>query len=138
STHPRFPHHHNRPNLIDTRDTDTAITLRIFRNHDGRTGKGQQIGRKLELNVVRQGGPNARVVEATVSDRFAIREPPAPKYEADPSLGLNQVVTKQSPSQGWSVEVVRRILVGEREVSREAWTVVYRPQQAIYAVHPCK
>jgi len=73
-----------------------------------------------------------------VSDRFAIREPPAPKYEADPSLGLNQVVTKQSPSQGWSVEVVRRILVGEREVSREAWTVVYRPQQAIYAVHPCK
>lgn len=134
----RFRNNSNSAILIDTRYTDTSITVRIFGNNDGRTVKGQQIGGKLELNVVRQGGPNARVVEATVSDRFAIREPPAPKYEADPSLGLNQVVTKQSPSQGWSVEVVRRILVGEREVSREAWTVVYRPQQAIYAVHPCK
>src|SRR5690606_14325132 len=84
------------------------------------------------------GGPNARVVEATVSERQNFREPPAPRYEADASLGVDQTVTVQSPAQGWTVVVTRRILVGGQEVEKQTWNVVYRPQQAIYRVHPCK
>lgn len=124
--------------LIDTRYTDTSITVRIFGNNDGRTVKGQQVNGQTRTEIVSAGGANARVVEATVSDRFDVREPPSPEYRTDSSLRPDQVVTIQSPDQGWTVEVVRRILVGGQQQSREVWVVVYRPQQAIYRVHPCR
>ncbi|HEX6945875.1 MAG TPA: VanW family protein [Acidimicrobiia bacterium] len=134
----RFRNNSDSAILIDTRHTDTSITVRIFGNNDGRTVKGQQINGQTRIEVVSEGGPNARVVEASVSDRFNIKEPPAPEYRTNPSLRPDQVITIQSPDQGWTVEVVRRILVGGSEVSRETWTVVYRPQRAIYEVHPCR
>lgn len=124
--------------LIDTRYTDTSITVRIFGSNDGRTIKGQQTGGQTRTEVVSSGGPNARVVEATVSDRFDVKEPPSPEYRTNSGLRPDQVNTIQSPDQGWTVEVVRRILVGGEQVSREVWTVLYRPQRAIYEVHPCR
>lgn len=124
--------------LIDTRFTDTSITVRIFGNNDGRTVKGQQTGGQTRIEVASSGGPNARVIEATVSERRDIKEPPSPEYRTNSGLRPDQVRTIQSPDQGWTVEVVRRILVGGEQVSREVWTVVYRPQRAIYEVHPCR
>ena len=90
------------------------------------------------MEVARQGGPQARVVEGSVSDRFNVKEPPAPQYRTNSALRPDQVITVQSPDEGWTVEVVRRILVGGEQVSSEVWTVVYRPQRAIYEVHPCR
>lgn len=134
----RFRNNTDGAILIDTRHTDTSITVRIFGNNDGRTVRGQQINGETRIEVVSAGGPNARVVEGTVSERVNIKEPPAPQYVTNSALSPDRVITLQSPDQGWTVEVVRRILVGGQQVSREAWTVVYRPQRAIYEVHPCR
>ncbi len=124
--------------LIDTRHTDTSITVRIFGSNDGRTVRGQQASGSTRIEVVASGGPNARVVEGTVSERRDVKEPPSPQYVTNSALRPDQVITIQSPDQGWTVEVVRRILVGGEQASREVWVVVYRPQRAIYEVHPCR
>lgn len=136
----KFRNNTNSAILIDTQYTNTSITVRIFGNNDGRVIKGEHRSGdgRSRITVVNAGGPNARVVEATVSERQNFREPPAPRYEADASLGVDQTVTVQSPAQGWTVVVTRRILVGGQEVEKQTWNVVYRPQQAIYRVHPCK
>lgn len=134
----RFRNNTDGAILIDTRHTDTSITVRIFGNNDGRTVRGQQVNGQTRIEVVSAGGPAARVVEGTVSERLNIKEPPSPQYVTNSALSPDRVITLQSPDQGWTVEVVRRILVGGQEASREVWTVVYRPQRAIYEVHPCR
>jgi vancomycin resistance protein YoaR len=124
--------------LIDTRHTNTSITVRIFGDNDARTVKGEQVGGRTRLDVTREGGPNARHVEGTVSGRFNERAPGAPQYRPNPEFPVDRVVTVQSESAGWSVTVTRRITIGGGLLfSEETWTVTYLPQRAIYEVHPC-
>jgi vancomycin resistance protein YoaR len=124
--------------LIDTRHTNTSITVRIFGDNDARTVKGEQVGGRTRLDVTREGGPNARHVEGTVSGRFNERAPGAPQYRPNPEFPFDRVVTVQSESAGWSVTVTRRITIGGGLLfSEETWTVTYLPQRAIYEVHPC-
>lgn len=124
--------------LIDTRHTGTSVTVRIFGDNDGRIVKGEQTGGRTVINVVAGGGPEARHVEGTVSDRFAHTEPPSPLYEANPDLEVDQQIQRQGEREGWSVTVTRRILRGGTELVEEReWVVRYLPQRAIYQVHPC-
>lgn len=124
--------------LIHTRTTGTSITVRIFGDNDGRVVRGEQSGGRLRMTTVAQGGPQARHVHGETSERFDHREPPNPVYRPDPSYGVDQVTTIQSPREGWSVTVTRTITRGGEQVSRREWRVNYLPQQAIYVVHPCK
>jgi hypothetical protein len=126
--------------LIDTSYTDTSITVRIFGENDGRTLKGEQSGGRSRAWVDAEGGPNALHVKGDVSDRFALTDPPEPRYEPNPELGINQQVQTQTEAGGWSVTVTRRILLGgdeNRVVDVQEWTVRYAPRFAVFEVHPC-
>jgi vancomycin resistance protein YoaR len=123
--------------LIDTRFSDTSITVRFFGENDGRTLKGEQSGGKLNVWADQEGGPTARHVKGTVSDPFGVTQPGAPKYEPNPELSPETTNTLQSELDGWSVTVTRKILVNEVEVESQEWVVRYAPRFAVYEVHPC-
>jgi len=125
--------------LIDTRYTNTSITVRFFGYNHGRTLKGEQSGGSTRIWVDAEGGPEALHVKGSVSDRFNFTSPPEPVYRPNPSLGVDQVRRTQGERDGWSVTVTRMILRGGEDlVSEQTWPVRYRPQFAIIEVHPCK
>jgi vancomycin resistance protein YoaR len=125
--------------LVDTRHTNSSITVRLFGDNHGRTLKGEQSGGSTRVWVAAEGAPDALHVKGSVSDRFNITQPPEPVYRPNPNLGVDQVRQTQGAREGWSVTVTRRILRGGEDlVSEETWPVRYRPQFPIYEVHPCK
>ena len=126
--------------LIDTTYSDTSITVRIFGENEGRTLKGEQSDGQSRAWVDAEGGPNALHVKGSISDRFALTDPPEPRYEPNPELGVDQQDQTQTELGGWSVTVTRRILLGGDEnqvVNEQEWTVRYAPRFAVYEVHPC-
>jgi vancomycin resistance protein YoaR len=125
--------------LIDTRYTDTSITVRLYGFNHGRTLVGEQSGGESRIRVANEGGPEALHVKGSTSDRFNITKPGAPTYKANPDLGVEQTRHTQTASDGWSVTVTRTILVGGAELLEEQqWVVRYSPQLDIFEVHPCK
>lgn len=133
----KFRNNRDHAILIDTRSSDTSITIRFFGDNDGRTLKGQQSGGNLSVWADQEGGPNARHVKGTVSDPFGVTQPGAPRYEPNPELSPETTNTLQSERDGWSVTVTRRILVNEVEVESQEWVVRYAARFAVYEVHPC-
>lgn len=133
----KFRNNRDHAILIDTRYTNTSITVRFFGDNDGRTLKGEQSNSRSNVWVDKTGGPNARHVKGTVSDPFAITQPGAPRYQANPELSPEQTKQTQSEKQGWSVNVTRRILVNDVEVEKSEWVVRYAPRFAVIEVHPC-
>jgi vancomycin resistance protein YoaR len=126
--------------LIDTTYTDTSITVRIFGDNDGRTLKGEQSGGTTKIWVDKTGGPDALHVKGSVSDRYAITEPPDAHYVANPDLKPDQTDQTQDEAEGWSVTVTRRILYNgdpDRVVDETEWVVRYAPKFAVIEVHPC-
>ncbi len=133
----KFRNNRDHAVLIDTRYSDTSITVRFFGANDGRTLKGEQSSGSSKVWVDKSGGASARHVKGSVSDPFAVTEPGEPKYEANPDLDPETVIEVQSAKEGWSVTVVRRILVDEVEVEHHEWVVRYAPRFAVFEVHPC-
>ncbi len=125
--------------LIDTRYTDTSITVRFFGFNHGRTLVGEQSGGQTHIRVASEGGPDALHVKYSVSDRYNITEPGPPIFRGDPEMGVDQERQVQSEAEGWTVTVTRTILKGGTEqVEERQWVWRYRPQRAIFEVHPCK
>jgi vancomycin resistance protein YoaR len=136
----RFRNNTDHAILIDTRYTDTSITVRIFGENDGRTLKGEQSGGQSKVWADTEGGPDALHVKNTVSDPYAITDPPPPRYDPNPDFEVDQQDQTQTEAGGWSVTVVRRILLGGDEnqvVEEQEWTVRYAPRFAVFEVHPC-
>jgi vancomycin resistance protein YoaR len=122
--------------LIKTSYTSTSITVMFYSDNDGRIIAGQQAGGRLRMETVAEGGPNARVISATVSDRYGFREPPAPLYRPDPTIPPEVQEEIQGPSQGFSVTVTRTIAhLGQ--ITTNEWTVIYSPRRQIFLVNPC-
>ncbi|MGF1616242.1 MAG: VanW family protein [Acidimicrobiia bacterium] len=134
----KFRNNRDHAILIDTRFSDTSITVRFFGDNDGRTLKGEQSGGRLNIWVDKSGGADARHVKGSVSDPFAVTEPGKPRYEPNPELSPEVTNTLQSEREGWSVTVTRRILVNDVEVESREWLVRYAARFAVYEVHPCK
>ena len=125
--------------MIDTQYTATSITVRIFGDNGGRTVKGEQSGGETKIWAPSEGGLDAIHIKGIVSERFAHVSSGGPRYLANPNFGIGQVHQVQSGRDGWSVTVTRRKLRGGTElIAEEEWTVRYRPQFAIFEVHPCK
>ena len=136
----RFRNNTDRGILIDTRYTDTSITVRIFGENDGRTLKGEQSEGRSRAWADQEGGPAALHVKGLVSDRFAVTDPPEPRYVPNPDLAVDEQHQTQTELGGWSVTVTRRILLGGDEsqvVEEQEWTVRYAPRFAVFEVHPC-
>ena len=88
------------------------------------------------LEVVAEGGPNARLVSARVSDRVEQMAPPDTLYRGNPELGLGEVDQLQTAEEGWTVTVTRTIQQGE-ESTQHVRNVRYIPRQEIIEMHPC-
>ena len=135
----KFRNNREHAVLIDTRHSDTAITVRFFGFNDGRTLVGEQSGGETRVRVASEGGPEALHVKGDISDRYNVTEPGDPVYRGNPDFGLDQQDQTQSPAEGWTVTVTRTILLGgEDQVDFQEWVVRYSPQFAIIEVHPCK
>lgn len=125
--------------LIDTRHSDTSITVRIFGSNDGRTVKGEQKNGSTNVWVPAEGGPNAIHVKASVSDRHSPTTPGEPRYVANPDLAVDEQIETQKARDGWSVTVTRRLLRGGTDlIAERQWPVRYLPAFAVIEVHPCK
>ena len=114
-----------------------SITVRFYGDNDGRYLRGEQRGGETTIRVVEAGGGEARKVEATTTEPHSFTDPPATVYEGDPSLGINESETIQESSQGFTVEVTRRITIGD-DTTEQTWVVRYSPAREIIAVNPCK
>ncbi|HEY6627939.1 MAG TPA: VanW family protein, partial [Acidimicrobiia bacterium] len=124
--------------LIDTRYTDTSITVRIFGSNGGRVLKGEQSGGSTHLWTDNEGGPDALHVRGEVSERYALTDPPPTRYVANPDLGVDEQDETQTEEGGWSVTVTREISRGDDVIDSQEWVVRYAPRFAVIEVHPCK
>ena len=122
--------------LIRTEYTDTSITVKFFGDNDGRIVIGRWRDGEGRLRIVDQGGPQARVVSAMISERTDEREPPEPLYRANPELAPGEAEELQTARVGWTVRVTRTVKQGE-ETSNRTWNVRYIPRQEIVEMHPC-
>ncbi|MFP3881148.1 MAG: VanW family protein [Actinomycetota bacterium] len=135
----KFRNNRDHAVLIDTRYTDTSITVRFFGFNDGRTLVGEQSSGETHIRVENEGGPEALHVEGDVSDRYAFTEPGDPEYRGDPDLDVDEERQVQGAAEGWSVTITRTILRGGTDVVEEQeWVWRYQPQTEIIEVHPCK
>jgi vancomycin resistance protein YoaR len=123
--------------LIRTSYSNSSITVAIFGDNDGRIVAGEQSEGQLRMGVVAEGGPEARVVTADVSDPYNYRDPPPARYVGDETIMPPEQIVDQSPAQGYMVNVTRTITVNGNPITTE-WTVVYSPRQEIIKVHPCQ
>ncbi len=123
--------------LIKTEYTDTSITVQFYGDNDGRILSGNQSNDRLSVQVVAEGGPDARQVKGDRSDRFDYRDPPDPDYRPNPDLEPDDEEVVQSAAPGWSLTVTRTITYHGTTTSQE-WHVRYLPKQEIVEVNPCK
>jgi hypothetical protein len=123
--------------LIKTEYTGTSITVKIYGDNDGRFLRGEQRGGETTIRVVEAGGAEARKVESTTTEPHSFTDPPATLIRGNPDLGINQSETVQTAAQGFTVEVTRRITVGEN-TTEQTWVVRYSPRREIIEVAPCK
>jgi len=121
---------------IRTSYTDTSITVSFYGGNDGRVVVGDHRDGTTSLEVIREGGTEARRVRANVSDRFNPTEPTT-EYRPNPELEVDETNQLQSPGQGWTVIVTRTIEVNGSE-TEQTWTVRYLARREILEVHPCK
>ena len=122
--------------LIRTEYTDTSITVRFFGDNDGRTVVGEWQNGAGRLEVLFEGGPQARVVTAQISERTNITEPPDTWYIPNPWLRVGGRSRAQSALEGWETRITRTINQAGREDTHE-WDIRYKPRRGIFAVHPC-
>src|SRR5690606_34890006 len=108
----KFRNNREHAVLIDTRYTDTSITVRFFGFNHGRTLAGEQSDGSSKIWVVNEGGPEALHVKGNTSDRYDITPPGDPIYKANSDLGVDQQKKTQSAADGWTVTVTRTILKG--------------------------
>ncbi len=110
--------------------------MKIYGSNDGRVLIGAHRNGSTEIDVVEDGGTDARRVSADVSGRYGFTEPRT-EFRPNPDLEVDQQVRVQSPREGWSVTVTRVISRGSTETTQE-WVVRYVAQREILEVHPCK
>ena len=122
--------------MLKTAYTDTSITVRIFGDNDGRIVAGAHRNGSTSFEVIAEGGPNAKIVSGTVSDRTNFTEPTT-EYRPNPDVAPGEQIETQRSDVGWTVFVTRTIEQGGAE-TEETWTVRYLPQRQILEVNPCE
>jgi hypothetical protein len=131
-----FRNNTDRSIMIKTAYTDTSITVRIYGWNDGRIIAGAHRNGSTNFEIIAEGGPEAKVVRGSVSDRTDFTQPTT-EYRPNPELAPDEQVETQSPREGWTVVVTRVIERGGSE-TEQTWTVRYLAQRQILEVHPCK
>jgi hypothetical protein len=122
--------------LIRASYTKTSLTVKLFGDNDGRVVVGEWKNGRPHLEVIAEGGDQARVVTAEVSSRQDPVAPPAPLYRSNPDLSPGEEKYLQPSLGGWTVKVTRTVTQGGN-LNTQWWVVRYSPLRAIIEVHPC-
>jgi len=122
--------------MLKTAYTDTSITVKIFGDNDGRILAGAHRNGSTSFDVIAEGGPNAKIVAGTVSERTNFTEPTT-EYRPNPDVEPGEQIETQRSDVGWTVFVTRTIEHSGSEVE-QTWTVRYLPQRQILEVNPCE
>ena len=122
--------------LIVADYTSTSVTVEFYGDNHGRIVVGDWKDGRGSMTVVSEGGSEARVVTADVSDRYDEVDPPNPLTRGNPDLSHDDVNLVQSAREGWTVRVTRTIDRAGRKTIQK-WTVWYVPRRQIIEVHPC-
>lgn len=124
------------PVLVVSDYTDTSLTVRLYGDNDGRAVIGEWKDGWHTLEVVTQGGPDARVVTGQVSRPYRYVDPPPPRYISNPDLGIGEKTVIEPARKGWTVRVDRTVTVNGEDRD-QSWGVSYKPVRAIIEAHPC-
>ncbi|MYH04883.1 MAG: hypothetical protein F4194_00105 [Acidimicrobiia bacterium] len=122
--------------LIRAEYTDTSLTVKLFGDNNGRSVAGEWKNGEGHLEVLFEGGPEARVVTAEVSERLDIVDPPSPSLVAEPEIAVGHKEYVQVAQAGWTTRVIRTIRQAGEETTRR-WKITYEPRRAIIKVNPC-
>ncbi|NNK92446.1 MAG: PASTA domain-containing protein [Acidimicrobiia bacterium] len=99
--------------VIDTKYTDTSITVEFWGNNGGRTCTSETSG------------------------RYAYREPTT-EYIPDPLVNPGEPVTESDGLTGWTARVTRFMEMPDGEVIEQEWTWSYRMKPMQVRIHPCE
>lgn len=124
------------PVLVVSDYTDTSLTVKLYGDNDGRAVMGEWKDGWHTLDVVTQGGPDARVVNGQVSRPYRYVDPPSTRYISNPDLGIGESIVIEPARKGWTVRVDRTVTANGRDRD-QSWWVSYRPVRAIIEAHPC-
>jgi vancomycin resistance protein YoaR len=133
----KFANDYDSHVLIKTSYTDTSITVSIFGDNDGRIVRGNHKDKKSTLEILQDGGPAARVVTATKTDRFDPIAKPV-QLIADKNIPTSAAKIMQKGSDGWKIKIERIITKGGEIFASQEWTVRYRPETAIIKTNSCE
>lgn len=120
---------------VNTYYSDTSITVELWGNNDGRGVAGHQQDGRTATWTVLEGGDDARIVTAEVSEP---RDPvePAEELIANPEVTPGSQRQVEDGIAGFTVDITRRI--SERgEVRTQTWTWRYLAKPIRFEVHPC-
>lgn len=121
--------------LIRATYTDTSISLHILGNNNGRSLVGKQENNKTIINTIDDGGPNARIVKSTVSERFD-EVLPHTIYIADWRKPIDGE-KGYNGSEGWKVRVERTVIQNNKIIDEYQKTVQYKTKPILLYINPC-
>jgi len=126
---PRYPLGHEatlsfpKPDLIFKNDTAFGLLI-------------QARCSKTSIRITLFGDNEGRRVQRKVSPAFDLTDPPV-DYVPDDKLKPDEHKELERGSRGFSVLVTRILTTKDGQHSEEARKVVYKPREAVVAVHPC-
>lgn len=133
--HNKFRNDTDKTIMVRTRYTDTSITVETWGDNDGRILWGDQWKGKTTIDVLAEGGSDARIVTAEVSGRYGYTNP-RPQYFADNTIKPGTQVIDDDGGVGWSVKVTR-FIEHRGQASIREWVVRYSPSPIKTRVHSC-
>lgn len=120
---------------VNTYYTDTSITVEIWGNNDGRATAGHQRDGRLSTWTLVEGGDDAKIVTAEVSEPYDVTEP-AEELIANPDVTPGDRRRVESGITGFTVDITRRI-EHRGETTTQNWRWRYLAKPVRYEVHPC-
>lgn len=132
----RFKNDYTTPIVLLAWYTDTAISVGVYGDNDGRSTVGSHTSGNTETRVVSEGGPASRIVTAKRSDRYDEREFLI-EYIADSTVPVGENRIIDNGAKGYKIDVERDVFVGDTSIHKDRWIVRYQPVTKVFGVRDC-
>jgi vancomycin resistance protein YoaR len=113
-----------KPDLVFRNDTKNGV---LIKTHTTGT----------RVTVLLYGDNEGRKVQADVSRRFDVAEPPV-ELLANPALSPDREKVVERGTPGWSVKVSRTVVYADTTKKSEQRRVIYSPRPRRIEMHPCR
>lgn len=124
--------------LVNTKTTDTSVTVQFFSNNDGRNIQGKHRDGNTSITELSEGGDQARIVESIVENKTEIY-PPKEIYYVDETLEKNATYTKTLGRPSYSVDIARTIKNKTGDIlESKKWKTFYLSEDKEFLVQSCE